>query len=1109
MRFRNFAIALFLSLVAFTSLAVGQTSSGTITGVVRDASGAVISDANVVATNESTASTRKTTTSSTGTFRFESVEPGPYTVHVDKSGFKGFDLKHLDVRPSVPTSSDIALSIASATAEVTVETANTATLDVDSGGITSTIGAEEIGSIPIFTGNPVELVQTLPGVQLINNSGFSNGINISVNGARPRANNYLIDGQDDNDNAIGGQALQAGIPDMYSNVIALTNAFSAEYGRGGGAVVNLITKSGTNQFHGSVYDLYSGSGLNAIDGQSRGAGISKTRFDQHQFAFTVGGPIIRNKLFAFGGAQYSRLYGKETPSNIFLPTAASYATLQAINTPNAQLLLQYIGSLSQYNLIGTSTIPSAVINETGCATCTISFTNYKRPSQAELNPDTQWTYKVDFTPTQKDTFTVRYLHDRTSLSPDFFNFGDTLPGFDAQQGGPAEQGAGSYSHVFSPHIVNEFRASETRIAFAFDSEAATKSNPLYTSPVISISNTSLPTLGPKSTSLPQGRGHDLYQFQDTISISKGRHTIRIGADIARNIIRDFIPFNNFGTLSFTKSAAVGVIGTPGYIPAYTALNNYLDNFLGSSGAAARSFGGNRVDAHEWQTAYFIQDDIKLSSDFTLNVGLRYEYQTNPENAVKYPAINEATVLTDPITTVYRVKEDRNNIAPRLGFAYNPHNGMKLLGDGKTVYHAGVGIFYDVVFTNITDNSQGLSPNVQSPNLTSGAGRGLGNANTLVPSLVPLTTISPLNTVELTSNNLVNPETFQWNLGVERQLPGEIKLTVNYVASRSEKLFTNQQYNYYAYNPTTPNVRINPARGAIIARINGGDSEYQSAQVEVSHDFRHGLFIRGAYTYGKNLDDGSEVFTTFATPTSYAANLAPGGRRQEWGPSAYDFRNNLSISYAYTIPAVPHLNNDVADSFAGIVARNWQFSGITYLQSGPYSTFNLNGLDVNRDSSSSNDRPLVGNPKAPLESAAIDGLAIGCTPGVYFDYAQNDTNGTCVQVDPSTTHWVVPDPYTPAQMAQEIGRNSFRNPGYVMFNFALQKAFDLPIKHLEHSNITLRVDAQNVFNHNNVGPLDINIFDMNVPGTPDDPFMNKAAARFDDNRVMRLWAKFIF
>jgi len=1103
MRLKSFSATILVILFGSTLSVIAQTSKGTVAGVVRDPAGAVVGGANVVVKNEATGETRTTTTKSDGAFRVEAVEAGPYTVHVEESGFKAFDLKHLDVKPSIITSYDVTLGVAGATSEVTVETANTATLDLDSGQIASTIGEEELKTIPIFSMNPVELIQTLPGVQLINNGGFSNGINVSVNGSRPRANNYLIDGQDDNDNAIAGQALQADIPDIFSNVVALTNAYSAEYGRGGGAVVNLITKSGTNHFHGSVYELYSGSGLNAIDGQSRGAGITKARFDQHQPAFTIGGPIIKDKLFGFGGAQYSRFYGKAVPGNIFLPDAASLATLQAIGTPNAQLLLQYIGPLSQYNLLGTSTTPITVINEPGCTSCVINFTNYKRPSQSQQNPDTQWTYKVDWLPTHRDTFAVRYLHDRNSLSPDFGNFPDQLPGFDSLQGGTSEQGGGSYAHVFSPNIVNELRASETRINFAFASTPTTIANPLYTSPVLNIANTGLPQLGPQSTELPQGRGHDIYQFQDTVSISKGRHTIRLGADVSRAIVRDFIPYNNFGSLSFSKSAASASAG----LPAYTALNNFLDNFLGTTGAGTINFGSNRVDSHQWQTAYFGQDDVKLTPDFTLNLGLRYEYQTNPENAVKYPAINPATVLTDPINTVYKVKEDRNNFAPRVGFAWNPHNGMPFFADGKTVYHGAVGIFYDILFTNITDNSQASAPNSQAPQLTVGTGRGAPNANGIIKSLAPSATINPLNTVELTSNNLVNPQTFQWNLGVERQLPGEIKLTVNYVASRSEKLFSNQQYNYYA--PGTPGVRINPARGPIIARINGADSEYQSIQTEISHDFRHGLFIRGAYTYGKNLDDGSEVFTIFSSPTSYAANLAPGGRGREWGPSAYDFRNNVSISYGYTIPGVPQLSNAVANTLAGVVTRKWQFSGTSYFQSGPYNTFNLSGLDVNNDGSSANDRPLVGNPKAPFESAAVDGAIIGGTPGVFYDYGQNNTNGTFVVVDPATTHWVVPYPYTPLQMTQEIGRNSFRNPGYIMFNFALQKAFDMPVKHLENSSIVLRADAQNVFNHNNIGPLDNDIFDIQVPGTAGDSFENRANARFDDNRIVRLWAKFIF
>lgn len=1104
MRKFKIVVALLVVLGSLNLAAIGQTSLGSVSGTVRDSAGAVVPDATVLAKNEATGETRTTTTKGDGQFRIDAVNPGPYTIHVTKSGFKDFDLQHLGVKPSVITSYDVALSVAGTTSEVTVETANTAVLDVESGQIASTIGAQELQSIPVFSNNPVELVETLPGVQVVNNNGgISNGFNISVNGSRSRANNFLIDGQDDNDNAISGQALQANMPDMYSNVVALTNAYSAEYGRGGGAVINLITKSGTNKFHGTVYDLYTGSGLDAIDGLSRGSGNPKARYDQHQYGFTVGGPIIKDKLFGFGGAQYTRFYGKATPSTIHLPDAASYAKIQAIGTPNALLLLKYIGSLSQYLPTTGSTTTVNIINEPGCTACTLSFVPYKRPNQAQQNPETQWTYKVDWLATKNDTLAIRYLHDRQSLTPDFFNFASQLPGFDAEQGGPAEQGAGTYTHVFSPRIVNEFRASETRIAFSFASTPATVANPLYTAPPVTIANTALPLLGPQSTSLPQGRGHDIYQFQDTVSISFGRNTIRLGADVGRAIVRDFIPFNLYGTLSYTKSAAVAATSTP----AYTALNNFFDNYLGTAGSATKSFGSPRVDSHQWQTAYFVQDDVKVTPDLTVNLGLRYEFQTNPENAVKYPALNPATALTDPINTLYKVKEDRNNLAPRIGFAYNPHNGGHFLADGKTVYHGAFGIFYDVVFTNITDNSQSTAPNNVSGQIIQTTGRGAANANTLIPSISPV--LTPLNSVSLlTTNNLVNPETFQWNLGFERQMPGEIKWTVNYVASRSEKLFANQQYNYF--NPATGK-RLNPSRGAISARGNFADSEYESIQTEVSHDFRHGLFIRGAYTYGKNLDDGSEIFTLFSSPTSYSANLAPGGRRQDWGPSAYDFRHNLSISYAYTVPGLPRFQGKAADSLAEIVTRNWQFSGTTFFQSGPYKTFNVNGLDVNGDGSSSNDRPLVANPNAPLDTAAVDGAIIGGTPGVYYDYGQNDTNGTFVPVQLSQVHWYVPYPYTPQQMAAEIGRNSFSGPGYYMFNFALQKGFKLPLPHLESSSLVLRAEAENVFNHNNVdaASMDLDIFDIQVPNTVGNSFLDKPSARFDDNRHLRLWVKYVF
>lgn len=1113
-QFRGWALVTALAMILGVGWAAAQTSQGTVTGTVRDASGAVITKATVTLTNEANGVVREAATNDQGAFRADAVIPGPYTLRVAAPGFDTRVLQGLNVAPSVLTSYDVTLQVAKARSEVLVQAANTATLDLDSGELATTISASQMQNVPIFSLNPVELAQTVPGVQMLNNGGFSNGINISINGARPRGNNYLIDGQDDNDNAISGQALQAQIPDMFSSVSVLTNSFSAEYGRAGGGVVNMVTKSGTNTPHGSAWDLYSGSGLNGLDGLQRGIpGATKARYDEHQYGFTVGGPLLRDRLWGFGGAQWSRFYGKAIPSVISLPTdqdtvtlnggvtTNSYAYLQSIagSNPNAGLLLKYIGSLDQYvSHAADGVVTTAkLVNEPNCTSCTLSFTDYARPNQAQVNTDTQWTAKADYQMTAKDHLSGRYLHDYNFISPDWFNFSEQLPGFDSYQGGPAEQGAVAYSHVFSPAMVNEFRASVTRINFLFAELPETIANALSTKPVITIANTGIPELGPASTSLPQGRGHDAYQFQDTLTRTFGRNTLRVGADVARVLVRDFVPFNNYGALAYQKSSG------------YSAFNNFLDDYLGTSGTATINFGGNRIDSHQWQTAYFAGDDIKVTPDLTVNLGLRYEFQTNPENAVKYPALNPETVLTDPITALYRVKEDKNNFAPRVSLAYNPHLSTPFVADGKTVYHAGFGVFYDVLFTNITDNSQASAPNVQAPEVQITTGRGAPNASQIIPTIQPSSTINPLNTEELTVNNLVNPQSYQWNIGFERQMPGEIKFTASYVGSRGLKLYANQQYNYF--DPNTGE-RLNPDRGAIIARGNFADSSYHGLQVGVTHEFAHGLFLQAAYTYSKLLDDGSEVFSLSngSLPTSYSANLAPGHRKQDWGPSIYDHRHYLSLSYAYRIPNIPQMDNKGVNELTDLVARNWQFSGDSSWQSGEYNSFNLSGFDVNLDGSSANDRPLLSNPRAGLETIGMDGYALGCTdaPGAgYFDYGANDVSGACNQVDPTQVHWLVPYPYTAIDVAQEIGRNSFQNPGYWGENWALQKSFGLHISRMENSAFQIRAEAQNVFNHNNIGILNTDLL-YAAPG-PGDPFMNRNDARFDDERQLRFWMKFVF
>lgn len=722
--------------IVLTPMAQAQTSKGIVTGTIRDSSGALVPNARIHLQNESTGESRDLVSNDNGEYRVDALAPGLYAVRVESPGFQPTSVQHLEVKPSVVTSFDASLQTGSATTTVSV-TAETNLINTENAQQAATISTAEIKNVPIFSLNPIELVKTAPGVQLVDQDNFSNGVGIQVNGSRPRANSFLIDGQDINDPGIAGQAIQPEIPDMYQNVTVITNSATAEYGGAGGGIVNLITKGGTNQFHGTAWELYSGSGLNALDGQQRQLEHThglKSRFNEHQYGFTAGGPIIKDKLFAFGGTQFSRIYGNETAAQNLLPDANGIATLQRLGGqfPNAKLLLAlldngtYLGTFSQNTTIPTTTV------DLGSGRGPLELAQFQRPPVPQQNPDTQWTYRVDWLPRPSDTIYIRYLHDNTLLTPDFFNNPTALPGFDTDQGGTSEQFGGNWIHVFNDRLLNEFRVSETRTQTFFDYTPEALANPLAKLPTITFNQETsggFPTLGaPGAISVPQGSAQDIYQFQDTVAITKGRQTLRVGADVGRTILRENVPFNYFGTLTFNQGGG------------FTDIGNYIDNYLGPSGQATINFGSPRVDPHAFNQAYFAQDDFKFSPELTLNFGLRYEYRHNPENSLAFPALDPLNPFA-PIDTRLKVNEDLNNFSPRLGVAYAPQGGG-LFGGGKTVYHAGYGIFYDFVFTNIVDNSQASAPNTVAPLATTTVGRGVPNATSAIAGLSPCLIRSP-------------------------------------------------------------------------------------------------------------------------------------------------------------------------------------------------------------------------------------------------------------------------------------------------------------------------------------------------------------------------------
>jgi hypothetical protein len=1082
--------AVALSLVIASVLpAIAQTSKGILAGIVRDKTGAVIPGAKVTLTSQDTSETRGAVADERGAYRIDAVNSGHYTVSAQAGGFQTANTHDINIVPSIVTTYDPVLTVGEVSQAVTVE-ANTNNINTENGQLSSTVSTAELAKVPIVTLNPIELLQTVPGVQIVDQNLGLGGIGgnfyqIEVNGARPRSNNFMMDGQDINDVGIGGQAFNINIPDVFQSVTALTNSSSAEYGRSGGAVVNLITKAGTNQYHGDVWELYTGSGLDSLDGISRQAkphANPKARYDQHQIGFTIGGPIWKDKLYGFGGAQFSRFYGNTQPGSVELPDPTGYAQLQAIGGPQVALLDSYLSGgkyLNSYANVGHAN-NYKISPRGGCtAGCSISTALFQRPAVAQQEPETQWLYRIDFIPSAKDSFSFRYLHDRSNFNPYLALNTSGLPGFDAEVGGPAEIAQGTWTHVFTPRLLNELRASETRVNFLFQPTPETLANPLSKNYNITFSGQgfggSTTALG-ISQNMPQGNNEELYQFQDTVSWTHGRHTLRFGADVGRQIETDVVAQNALGGLLFAKGGAL------------SPLDNFLDNFLGASGSAGKTFGPTRIDPHTWKSGFFIQDDVKLTSDLTINAGFRYDYLTPPENSLPYPALDLNNPFA-PVNTVVKAKSDTNNVAPRFGFAWNPHGAF--FSDGKTVFHGGIGAFYDTDFTNIATNGAQSSPNAPTGLLTSTTGRGLANATTLIGTISPV--LSPQSSVLSISSNLVNPLTWQWNFGVERQLPAQVKLTVNYVGSHGEKLYANQQLNYFINGS-----RINPARNAINVRANRADSEYNSLQTEVSRQFSRGLFFRVAYTYGKDLDDASDVFSTFASPTSYSANLSPNGLHQDWGPSVWDHRHYVSFSYAWS-PAGFHSSNAAGDMFLSAFTRHITISGTTQLQSGYHSTFNVSGDDLNADGSTANDRPLVGNPSQPIDTAGFDGYYYfdpAFTPGVYYDAVTN------APTTADKVHWLVP--HGPQFTPLEVGRNSFVNPSAQYWNIAVEKDVPSTWLHFERGMFVFRVEAQNFTNHNNVAPLDIN---LNHIGTSS--YLNKQNAIEPTFRHLLLWAKFRF
>lgn len=1053
--------------------AVAQSSDGTIVGTVTDNSGAAVPKAKVTATSKELGAERSTVTDSAGAYRIENLLPGTYTVSVEANGFSHFELAGIHVKGSLEVSANASLQVGSISSTVTVEATSAQELQTESGSLGAEISQQEVHDLPIQSGNPIELVLTQAGVQDGNGMSFSNGIGFSVNGTRPRANNFLIDGQDNNDNSINGQAFQTTNLGAIQEVTILTNAYSAEYGRGGGSVTNEIMKSGTNVYHGEAWWQNRNASFAAVPPQSALGGITTNpRDNENIFGFNFGGPVKKDKLFFFGTAQWDRDFAAAGAFAlpITIPTAAGLATLQSLlPNPNVQLLISSLGGLVAPASNG-SPIPLGPNGADG----SVDVGNFTRSQGDVVSLTREWEVRMDYNPTSVDSLRASYRRSDSSLTPDFFNFPTNLPPYDTQQGGPAQAFTTQWSHTFTPRALNELRFSYSNIDFSFAPTAATLAGPLANTPGITFEDSPLPNLG-IPTGIAQFRGHRSYQFQEAFDYNIGRHSFTFGGDIDYLQVDDGVPFNSRGTITFNQTKAVPATTTTPATPSFSDLSNFIDNFTGPSGQVAINFGNQEVQPFVGIYAPYVQDTWHLKPNFTVNLGLRYEYWGTVGNIVPFPSVNTALFQQGLAGAVFpnyldtKQQGDKNNFAPRVGFAWTPKFWQRFLGQDKTVIRAGGGMFYDGIFTNILDNTASSVPNVQGGTIIAPAAsapgapvRGLADATGLLAGVQPVA--APTATLDTMSSHILNPLTFQYNLDIQRELPGGFILTTAYVGTRGEHLFNNQEYN--PIDPTT-GIRLNPTLGDVVVRDNSGDSNYNSGQVTLDRKFSHGLLLRGAYTYSKLLDDSSEVFTSTGF-SSFSQNLFD--QKGDYGLSAYDRRHRFVMTYIWDLP-YPKNADSGAMKAVGYVASGWQWAGTFTVQSGAPDTI-TDGFDNNGDGRSG-DRPDLANPAVPINYSAACFTATPatstCDSGVGFSldgvhFVDFNTNFGADPVTGAFTatkdqfHYVV----VSGQLG-DVGRNTFIGPGQWFYNTSVQRSFKIK----ERGLLTFRMELFNAFNHPNL------------------------------------------
>ena len=1054
----NMLVALLCTLIFVTATAVGQVTGGAVTGEVVDAQGAVVPNASVTLRSKETGQTLTSQTTNSGSYTFPNVPVGTYTITIESSGFQPAT-QEVNVTLNQTTTVNATLQVAGVAVEtVTVTAASEALVQTDSSQMGKTYEAELVRNLPIF-GNQNTLAALAPNVVL--QAAGSAGSGGSVGGVRPRYNSFMIDGVDNNQFSVTGPQTTV-IQDAVSEFTLLTNNFNAEFGSGSGGQFNTITKSGTNEYNGNIFGYLQHQNLNAASTvQERdlrsGAIAELPRFRNVRYGMTLGGPIVQNKLFFFGAYQHEKNYRQVAGSSFLAPTSAGLGQLASL--PGASPFV--IGILRDNLLLAPTQTTTQNVLGAAIPFGTVTVTN---PGAFD---DFQTQFNIDHLRGTKDQFRYRFSSDK----------------FDAEQasglGNPKFNNdlvfrsylfSTTWVRTISSSLINDLRLSYRRHQQNF----TLKDEAFNTFPNLTVRSINL-GLGPQSN-LPQGQFSNNYQVYDTVNYIRGTHSFKFGGEY-RNLV---------ATSQFLPRGRGDYI----YVNFEDLIRDVVPTFDPVRGVGSAAFTFNQQKYY-----VFAQDDWKVSPNLTLNLGVRYEYVTLPRDAA-LQALN--SISDQPGFITFGVpKTDKNNIAPRVGFAYSPEfeggiGGWLFGRRGASSIRANFAMSYGEVFGNLPlltlppQFQQELRPpNVPGFNTAPGFLERGGLPSR--PNPPTTATAARLASGSYTSD-FIQPETYSWALSFQREMTPTMALELRYLGTRSRHLPV-QVWRNAAIPPVTgtnfvptffsqptaaqlaglPAVSTfvaarrfrNPAFGILTTFDPVGNSQYDGAAINVTRRFSRGFAFTASYTFSKTISDSdNEVFSSVANPRRPQNNL---NLRDQRALSDFDIPHRFVLGFTYEIPTP----EDWEPGFAKAVLGNWTFSGIFQAQSGqPFTP--QSGVDSNLNFDAAGDRTIfnpsgahgTGSPVCGVNSAGqflttanvvttdINACRVSSTgPGSAVAFFAVNPNAQYIQAGPGAF--------------ATAGRNTLRSNMIARTDAAIMKRF--PFGDNNEYNVEIGAEINNFFN----------------------------------------------